>query len=273
MLHILHWGVVFRLIYLAPHKEYVLPTETKGVWQSNILNVYQIPLVYCVFIALLSPKYVLNDVRATFSPSCPVTVCQQMNWEKTLDKNLLQTSCFYYISWNIYSLQFSLKRCLSPCTMLKHVKLKHAQILQYKCAETERVIADIEKLNKMSMFTCVLTAGSRYTNICLITILSPFFNDAGLYLYVQCLWDGVSKYQWTLIQLLCVLQHACVCVLKAWNLSLAALLIRHRRWMNPEWTEGKPTVWRLIKDENSTELNHTEPVAQHIHLTLHKRFP
>lgn len=32
--------------------------------------------------------------------------------------------------------------------------------------ETERVIADIEKLNKMSMFTCVLTAGSRYTNIC-----------------------------------------------------------------------------------------------------------
>ncbi len=123
----------------------------------------------------------------TFSPSCLVTICQQMNWQKTLDKNtnpnLLQTSCFYYISWNTYSLQFSLKRCLAPCTMLKHVKLKHAQILQYKGVRLKQcVIADTERLNTMSMFTCVLTAGSRYTNICLITILSPFFNDAGLYM-------------------------------------------------------------------------------------------
>lgn len=127
-----NWGVVFRLICLASHKEYVPPAKTKGVWQSNILNIYKIPLVYCVFIALLSPIYVLNNSRASWMY---IQSSRSSNHQKTLDKytnpNRLQTSCFYYISWNTYSLQFSLKRCLAPCTVL-NVKLKHAQILQYK---------------------------------------------------------------------------------------------------------------------------------------------
>lgn len=31
--------------------------------------------------------------------------------------------------------------------------------------------------------------------------------------------------------------------------------------------KGNPQSERLIKDENSTELNHSEPLAQQVHLT------
>lgn len=202
----------------------------------------------------------------SFGNQLPTNELKKRQKNEPLDKhtqpNLLQTSCFfYYISWNTYSLQFSLKRCLAPCTMLKH-----AQILQYKGVRLKHsvcVIADTERLKTMSMFTCVLTAGSLYTNICLTAIYKHcFIRKTPLNFCLPSLTMQTCIYMCSVFKRLCkqvsvnfnsvtvcgVCVTACLrlCV-KAWNLSLAALLIQHRRWMNPEWTEGKPTVWAVNK--------------------------
>lgn len=109
-------------------------------------QIYWISIKFLWFIVVLLRRsiYVLNDGRAFWMyiqsiMSSNYLPADELTKDKT-KTNPLQTSCFYYISWNTYSLQFSLKRCLAPCTMLKH-----AQILQYKCVRLKQcVIADTE---------------------------------------------------------------------------------------------------------------------------------
>lgn len=118
------------------------------------------------------------------------------------------------------------------------------------------VIADTERLNTMSMFTCVLTSGSLYSH--LQTLLYQKNTTIKLSTSVSLLelckpvvicgvFGEICKQVSVNFNSVSVCYSMFVPVFMAWNLSLAALLIRHRRWMNPEWTEGKPTVWAVNK--------------------------